>query len=88
MAATRTGDKSSQGAPVSVGSASSSSGSTSITPLLVTATQAARTLSIGRTALYHLIWDGELTPVHIGRSVRFSVEELEAFVQRRLDGHQ
>jgi predicted DNA-binding transcriptional regulator AlpA len=35
--------------------------------------------------LYHLIWDGELTPVHIGRSVRFSVEELEAFVQRRLD---
>ena len=53
-------------------------------PLLVTATQAARILSIGRTALYQLIWDGQLTPIHIGRSVRFSVEELESFVRDRL----
>jgi hypothetical protein len=33
------------------------------------APQAARILSIGRTALYQLIWDGQLTPIHIGRSV-------------------
>ena len=84
MAATRTGDKSSQGTPRGVAPAPSSSTTTSITPLLVTAPQAARILSIGRTALYHLIWDGELTPVHIGRSVRFSIGELEAFVKRRL----
>ncbi len=56
----------------------------SLAPLLVTAPQAARILSIGRTALYQLIWDGQLTPIHIGRSVRFSVDELEAFVQNRL----
>jgi excisionase family DNA binding protein len=55
-----------------------------LAPLLVTALQAARILSIGRTALYQLIWDGQLTPIHIGRSVRFSVDELEAFVQNRL----
>lgn len=54
-------------------------------PLFVTAPQAARILSIGRTALYQLIWDGDLTPIHIGRSVRFSVDQLEAFVQCRLD---
>ena len=53
-------------------------------PLLVTAPQAARILSIGRTALYQLICNGELTPIHIGRSVRFPVEQLEAFVQQRL----
>ena len=55
-----------------------------LAPLLVTAPQAARILSIGRTALYQLIWDGQLTPIHIGRSVRFSVDQLEAFVQGRL----
>ncbi len=55
-----------------------------LAPLLLTATQAARILAIGRTALYELIWDGQLTPIHIGRSVRFSVDELQAFVQRRL----
>lgn len=55
-----------------------------LAPLLVTAPQAARILSIGRTALYQLIWDGQLTPIHIGRSVRFSVDELETFVRSRL----
>lgn len=84
MAATRTVDNNRQGTPLGVAPVPSSSTSTSIAPLLVTAPQAPRILSIGRTALYHLIWDGELTPVHIGRSVRFSVEELEAFVERRL----
>ena len=56
-----------------------------IRPLLVNAPQAAKILSIGRTALYQLIWDGELTPIHIGRSVRFSVDQLETFVQGRLN---
>lgn len=56
-----------------------------IRPMLVNAPQAAKILSIGRTALYQLIWDGELTPIHIGRSVRFSVDQLESFVQRRLE---
>lgn len=55
-----------------------------IRPLLVNATRAAEILCIGRTALYQLIWNGELTPIHIGRSVRFPIEELEAFVRQRL----
>jgi excisionase family DNA binding protein len=57
----------------------------SLAPLLVTAPQAARILSIGRTALYQLIWDGQLTPIHIGRSVRFSLNQLNQFVEERLD---
>jgi excisionase family DNA binding protein len=50
----------------------------------VTVPEAARILSIGRTALYQLIWNGDLTPVHIGRSVRFPIDELHDFIERRI----
>jgi excisionase family DNA binding protein len=50
-------------------------------PLLVDAKQAARLLGIGRTTLYELIKAGAVTAVHIGRCVRFSVTELERFVE-------
>jgi excisionase family DNA binding protein len=50
------------------------------TPLLVTATEAATILGVGRTKLYELINRGELRPVHIGRSLRVPVAELERFV--------
>ena len=30
--------------------------------------------------MYQLVWSGKLTPVRIGRSVRFTREQLEAFV--------
>lgn len=52
-------------------------------PLLVNVTDAARMLAIGRTAVYRLVWNGQLTPIHIGKSVRFSVAQLEAFVAER-----
>ena len=52
-------------------------------PLLLTAAQAAEVLSIGRTAVYQLVWSGELKPVRIGRSVRFAVDDLEAFVSAK-----
>ncbi len=55
-------------------------------PLLVTVPQAAELLSIGRTAVYELVWRGELNPVRIGRSVRFAVDDLEAFVRDKRDG--
>ena len=29
-------------------------------------------LNIGRTTLYQLVWSGKLTPLRIGRSVRFT----------------
>ena len=53
-------------------------------PLLVNAATAARILCIGRTALSQLIWNGELTPIHIGRSVRFPLTQLEDFVHERM----
>jgi len=48
--------------------------------LLVDVLQAAEMLSLSRSSIYQLIWNGQLTPVRIGRSVRFSVEHLEQFV--------
>ncbi len=53
-------------------------------PLLVSAYQAAKLLGIGRTTLYGFIKTKAVTPVHIGRCVRFSVTELEAFVAERI----
>lgn len=49
-------------------------------PLLVDAKQAAWLLGIGRTTLYELIHAGAMSPLHIGRCVRFAVTDLEAFV--------
>lgn len=53
------------------------------TPLLLTVPEAARLLAVGRTSLYRLIWGGELEPVHIGRSVRLSIAEIERFVAKK-----
>jgi excisionase family DNA binding protein len=50
-------------------------------PLLVTAQEAADILGVGRTKLYELINRGALRPVHIGRSLRLPVAELERFVE-------
>ncbi len=44
--------------------------------------ETARALGIGRTAVYRLLQLGELSGVTIGRSPRFSVAELEAYVAR------
>jgi len=52
--------------------------------LLVTVKEAASMLSIGSTSLYELMWSGALRPVHIGRSVRFAVRELQDLVEARL----
>jgi excisionase family DNA binding protein len=67
--------------------------------LLLTAAQAAAALGVSRTKLYELVGDGAVVPLHIGRSVRLPVSELERFVaslsrhdggeaggQRQLDG--
>ncbi len=53
-------------------------------PLLVSVVQAAEMLALSRSSIYQLIWSGQLTPIRIGRSVRFSVDHLEAFVADRL----
>jgi len=52
-------------------------------PLLVTVNQAAEILSLSRSSIYQLIWTEQLMPIRIGRSVRFSVDQLEHFVAER-----
>lgn len=56
----------------------------SIRPLLVDVAQAAEILAISRSSVYQLIWNEQLTPVRIGRSVRFSIAQLEQFVADRI----
>ena len=51
--------------------------------LLLRVPDAAGLLGIGRTTLYKLIDEGELTVVHIGRAVRVPIVELHAFVARQ-----
>ena len=53
--------------------------------LLVNIPQACKMLCLSRTTLYELMWRGELPPIHIGRSVRFAVAQLETFVSDRLE---
>ncbi len=50
-------------------------------PLLVSATDAARVLAIGRTTLYEIVKSGNLTPIHIRRCVRFSMYEITHYVE-------
>ena len=54
-------------------------------PLLVSAHEAAHLLGVGRTTLYELIRAGELTSIHVGRSVRFSMYEIETYVQSLIE---
>ena len=58
-------------------------GTTELRPLLVTPVQAAAMLNVGRTTIYYLAHDGAITPIRIGRSTRYAVEELEAYVPPR-----
>ena len=53
-------------------------------PLLVSIADATRLLSLSRSTIYELIWQGEFCPVRIGRCVRLRYEELESFVDRQL----
>ncbi len=47
-------------------------------------TFAAELLALSRSTVYELIWQGELQPVHIGRSVRLTHDELQSFVARQV----
>ena len=51
-------------------------------PLLLTPRQAAKTLSICERTLYGLTKSGQLPALKIGRSVRYAVEDLRAWIQR------
>jgi len=55
-------------------------------PLLLTVTEAARALAIGRTTLYELIADRRIEVVHIGRCTRVPVEALHKFIEEQRAG--
>ncbi|HUW01558.1 MAG TPA: helix-turn-helix domain-containing protein [Acidimicrobiales bacterium] len=55
---------------------------TEMRPRLLTITQAAALLGVGRTTTYELISGGELEVVHIGRSARVPVESIDDLVSR------
>lgn len=56
--------------------------------LLVTARDAARRLAISERQLWQLTALKEIKCVRIGRSVRYSVDELRAFIARRQEGEE
>ena len=50
--------------------------------LLLREPEACNLLGISRTALRGLMAQGAIVPVHIGRSIRFPVSDVEALVER------
>ena len=61
----------------------STSAATAPRPLLVTVEQAGEMLALSRSSIYQLIWSEQLVPLRIGRSVRFTVDQVEQFVANR-----
>jgi excisionase family DNA binding protein len=55
----------------------------SIQPLLLTVSQAAKMLSLGRTKVYELIATEGLPVVHFGRAKRVSVASLQRWIESR-----
>lgn len=50
--------------------------------LLLNIRETCEALSLGRTTLFELMHRGDLTPVRIGRAVRFRVQDLERYVEQ------
>ena len=48
--------------------------------LLLTSAEAAKALNIGERTLWRLTDDGEIPAIRIGRSVRYAVEDLQAWI--------
>jgi excisionase family DNA binding protein len=53
--------------------------------ILLTVEEAAKTLKVGRTRFYQMMREEpELRPVHIGRAVRLSRANVQAWVERQV----
>jgi excisionase family DNA binding protein len=50
--------------------------------LLLTMSEAAETIGLGRSKLYELVASGEIESVRIGKARRVPVEAVESFVRR------
>ena len=55
-------------------------------PLLLSVREVAPLLRLGRDATYELVRSGRLRSIRLNRKVLIPRTELEAFVQRELDG--
>jgi excisionase family DNA binding protein len=49
--------------------------------MLVSAKEASRMLSLSTRTLYNLRQTGELRAIHVGRSVRYAVDDLRAWIE-------
>ncbi len=72
--------------PITTAGGANRTSSPSPRALLVNMAQAAQILCVSRSSIYQLIWTDLLIPIRIGRSVRFSLEQLERFVTERTVG--
>lgn len=62
--------------------------STPVPKLLLKAPEAAEVLSISERTLWALTASGEIPCVRIGRSVRYSVDDLREWIDRQKGGGQ
>lgn len=58
-------------------------GAAAIRPLCVTIDETADMLSIGRTAVYQLIADGEIEAIKLGKSTRVTIASLDRLLESR-----
>lgn len=54
-----------------------------IAPLLIDSRTAAKSLSISERTLFSLAERGELHKIHVGRAVRYSVDELKNWIAKK-----
>lgn len=55
------------------------------TQALLTEPEACEALRLSRTTLRRLWHDGKLVPLKIGRSIRYTQSDVDAFVQQLVD---
>ena len=51
--------------------------------LLLTVSEAARQLGIGRSLLYELLAEGQVESIHVGRLRRIPIDALAAYIDRQ-----
>ena len=55
-------------------------------PLLLRAEQAAHLLCVGRSTIYAMLADGTLPAVRFGRATRIRRSDIDALIERRING--
>jgi excisionase family DNA binding protein len=62
-----------------------SSPQTEETKKLLSADELARELGVGRTTAYALLWSGQIPSMKIGRLRKIRREDVEAFIEARME---